>query len=134
MSVIVGTSRVQTVAGHVMKGPLVGAHVRLYRIDPNGRPAGSPVAHAVTDPGGYWSTRVRTPREPLLVVAAGGRYVDETDSSPVQAARRVVELGPLDQIEGVLPAQLPHLTSRGPSSLIVCMKSGPSWPNCCVYP
>lgn len=57
--------------------PLTAATVRIYRLSGSGR-LGRPVGTATTDPHGHYMADVsRKPGDFLLVVATGGRYLDE---------------------------------------------------------
>ncbi|MEM9057932.1 MAG: hypothetical protein AAGD86_10665, partial [Pseudomonadota bacterium] len=94
----------RTVTGVVSKGPISGATVSLYDIDADGfKTSDVPIAQTVTDAAGNWSVSVADPGD-LLVVATGGRYVDEADAQPDPANRRTVELAADAGFEAYLPA------------------------------
>ena len=91
-------------SGDVTKGPISGASIRLYRIDGQGLPTGSPVAQTTSNAQGKWTVAVPLPREPLLVVSDGGQYTDETDANPDPSLRRVIQLQAGDALAGVMPS------------------------------
>lgn len=93
----------QAVTGSVVKGPVQGATVKIFRFDPGGVLTGPELASAVTDSSGRFTITAALPLEHLLTVACGGVYVDESDPAP-PASRRRVALTASDCFESVLPA------------------------------
>ncbi|WP_150912770.1 InlB B-repeat-containing protein [Marinobacter halotolerans] len=68
-----------TISGAVVKGPVGGATVNVFKMDDGGGAISPPVAGPITtNADGSWSVEIpdSVPR-PLLVIATGGSYTDE---------------------------------------------------------
>lgn len=70
------------VAGRVLKGPVTGATVTVFRLDGTAR--GASVGTATTDAEGAFRIEVGTATGPFLVVATAGAFVDEATGVTVQ--------------------------------------------------
>src|SRR5581483_5923150 len=79
----------RTVQGAIVKGPLAGATVAFFHVDPTGHPDGSPVATATSDAQGHVTTGLPASNQPLLAMSFGGSYVDESDDAGGINRRRI---------------------------------------------
>ncbi|MDH3589534.1 MAG: Ig-like domain-containing protein, partial [Gammaproteobacteria bacterium] len=95
------------VLGQVAKGLVRGALVQLYRLGPGGDRVGVPIAATTTDDQGRWGLTLPSTRPALLVVASGGRYDDETRSTP----SRTIDRDDGDALAAVLPGDENFLVS-----------------------
>ena len=101
-------SRVSTISGVVVKGPLIGAHVRAFGFDNgselcifNGIVVGEPVVSenrplrcaldmTVTGIGGTYAVEIaRAYAGPVILEVSDGRYIDEATGEPRQGTERV---------------------------------------------
>lgn len=74
------------VTGVVMKGPVSGADVEFYEVDETGQ-AGAFLTSTVTDQGGDFTVPALPAGVPVLAIATGGEFFDESDP----AHQRVID-------------------------------------------
>ena len=89
-----------SIEGVASKGPLADASIELWLADANGQPSGS-VFSTVTDGTGHWFATLNSNAQLLIVSSRGGSYVDESDSTPDPALKRVVQLAANDELQGL---------------------------------
>jgi hypothetical protein len=92
------------VTGSVVKGPADSASLALYAIDDKGERVGAAIHTATTDSQGNWSLAAPSGVVPLLIVASGGSFVDESDTNPDATEKRKITLEAGDELYGILPA------------------------------
>lgn len=102
------------VAGRVLKGPVKGASVTVYRL--TGSTRGAVAGTATTDDAGAFRAGVGTATGPFLVVATGGTFADEASGVPV--ALNTAELTALvpafeleTKLESLLVSPVSHLAA-----------------------
>ncbi len=82
------TDKVQ-IKGSATKGPIANADVAVYEIDDFGFPTGSAIATTTTDSTGNFTLSLPAFDEILLVKTAGGSFLDESDTRPIEQRRRI---------------------------------------------
>ncbi len=91
-----------TIEGVASKGPLADADIALWPADATGQPSGSvPLINTVTDGTGHWFVTLNSNAQLLIVTSRGGSYVDESDSTPDPALKRVIQLAANDELQGL---------------------------------
>lgn len=92
------------VTGSVAKGPLRGARVDFFLLDPAGVETGSPLVTPVTtDASGGFTVSGLPAGVPVLAKTSGGEYVDESDREPDPALKRRIVFASTDSLQAVLP-------------------------------
>ena len=90
-----------TVTGSVTKGPVANSNIELFRADQFGSPLGAAVASGTSSADGTFTIAVDASiQEDLLLVASGGSFVDESDTTE---PRRSITLSATDTFLSVLP-------------------------------
>lgn len=102
------------VAGRVIKGPINGATVTVYRLE--GTHRGAVAGTATTDGDGAFRVAVGTSTGPFLVAATGGTFVDEATgvTVPVNSAELTALIPAFDvetKLETVRVTPLSHLAA-----------------------
>lgn len=91
------------VTGAFVKGPVRGATVEFFAVDPaTGAGTGSPLTASVTESGGNFTVS-GLPNALVLAKTSGGEYFDESDPATGTARRRIA-LTANDHFEAVIPA------------------------------
>lgn len=86
----------KTVDGSVVKGPVTGATVTFYLLNPDGT-VGRQLGQTFTDASASFTVNLSTPvNQPFLAVARAGSYVDEVTG-------QTVNLSASDELAAVLP-------------------------------
>lgn len=84
-------------SGNVFKGPVTGATVTFYILNPDGT-TGRALGQTFTDANASFTVRLAVPTtQPFLAVARGGSYIDEVTG-------QIVNLNATDTFDAVLPA------------------------------
>ncbi len=102
-SVTVESLAVLSIEGVASKGPLADANIDLWPVDAAGEPSGSgPLLSTVTDGTGHWFATLDSNAQLLIATSRGGSYLDESDSTPDPALKRVVQLAASDELQGLV--------------------------------
>src|SRR5581483_1097671 len=99
----VAATPTRTLQGAIVKGPLAGATVAFFHVDPTGHPNGGAVATATSDAHGHVTAGLPVSDEPLLAMSFGGSYVDESDDAGGDN-RRHITLTDDQGFEAIVPA------------------------------
>ncbi len=91
-----------SIEGVASKGPLADANIDLWPADVAGQPSGSgSLLSTVTDGTGHWFATLNSGAQLLIATSRGGSYVDESDSTPDPALKRVIQLAANDELQGL---------------------------------
>lgn len=92
-----------SIEGVASKGPLADADIDLWLADAAGQPSGSvSLLNTVTDGTGHWFANLNSNAQLMIATSRGGSYVDESDSTPDPALKRVVQLAAGDELQGLV--------------------------------
>ncbi len=90
------------VSGAATKGPLADARIDLWTPDAGGEKASqTPIVTTITDGTGFWNVNLSSGAQLLIASSSGGSYVDESDSTPDPALKRVIQLSSNDKLYGL---------------------------------
>ncbi|MCZ6499502.1 MAG: putative Ig domain-containing protein [Gammaproteobacteria bacterium] len=91
-----------SIEGVASKGPIADANIDLWPADVAGQPSGSgSLLSTVTDGTGHWFATLNSGAQLLIATSRGGSYVDESDSTPDPALKRVIQLAANDELQGL---------------------------------
>ena len=102
-SVTIESITALSIEGVASKGPLADADIDLWLADAVGQPSGpGSLLSTVTDGTGHWFATLDSNAQLLIVTSHGGSYVDESDSTPDPAQKRVIQLAASDELQGLV--------------------------------
>ncbi|MCR4316466.1 MAG: Ig-like domain-containing protein [Planctomycetes bacterium] len=78
-----GAALENVVRGYVIKGPVRGAIVRIYRVDPEMHTIGAEIANATTDDEGHFRAELNQSSDLIFIRVTSGQYESETTGQAV---------------------------------------------------